>query len=42
MAESRSQHNQMPCENPRIKKIQYYQNPYAYTGIVRNGKYPEY
>ena len=31
MTESRSQHNQIPCENPRIKKIQYYQNTYAYT-----------
>ena len=32
----------MPFENPRTKKIQHYQNLYAYTGIVRNLKWHEY
>ena len=36
IAESRGQHNQMPCENQGTKKIQYYQSLYAYTSTARN------
>ena len=41
IAESRGEHNQMPCENPGTNKIQYYQSLYAYTSTARNAKWPE-